>query len=128
MHMALQVKRGELPAPEALINLDTLGVREFAYDSSSDKTLSCLARQTAAGRKYDIRASRLTDMTGDWMPFKRAGIATLHLHSLDADSLRYLHTYRDRRDLVNDEEMIATFEIIADILATLDTGEVSPIR
>jgi len=66
---------------------------------------------------------RLADMSGDWLPFKRAGIPSLHLHALDADAMKYLHTYRDRRELVDDEKLQRAFTVIADLLAVLDNSQ-----
>ena len=119
-HMAQQLKSGIYPAPVALVNVDTLGIRQLAYDSGSDPWLACAARQVASAQNVDIMERRLTDMSGDWLPFKRAGIPSLHLHGLDADAMKYLHTYRDRRELVDDEKLQQAFTVIADLLALLD--------
>lgn len=121
--MAQLVQRGVYPTPVALINIDTLGIRSLAYDSGSDPWLACAARQVASAQNIDIMGRRLADMSGDWLPFKRAGIPSLHLHALDADAMKYLHTYRDRRELVDDEKLQRAFTVIADLLAVLDNSQ-----
>jgi hypothetical protein len=122
LHYVRQIKRKEINPPRLMVNIDTIGVTRPRVDQRSAPQLQCLAQSAADSLGMALSTNRLEDMTGDWAPFKQAGIAVLSFHSLDAQRLELLHTYRDNRSLVDDDYFMQAFKVISNTLSALDHG------
>ena len=118
--MVRRIRKGELARPRAVINVDTIGIDELALDYRSDASLACVAKSSAAALGLALDTRKLEDMSGDSLPFKQIGIPTLHFHSLNAQTIRYLHTYRDKRERVDDKLLTQAFNVIASTISALD--------
>ncbi|MCB1694011.1 MAG: M28 family peptidase [Pseudomonadales bacterium] len=89
----------------AMVNIDTLGIGPLTIDSRSDEALACRAREAAAASGVETRSNALRESVSDWEPFDRRGVPILNFHSLDARSLRLLHSSRDRRSNLIDARL-----------------------
>ena len=88
----------------------------------SVKKLQCVAISAAESLGIELTRVRLDETTGDWQSFRRAGVDTLNFHSLNKPMIAMLHTYRDRRDLVDDDQFISAYRVIANTISALDHG------
>jgi Zn-dependent M28 family amino/carboxypeptidase len=121
-HYVRQLKRGRGTRPRVMVNIDTVGVGALRLDYRSSPELACVARAVGDTHDVPLPSPRLSNMAGDWEPFMAKGIPVLHFHSLDDRSMGMLHTYRDRRDLVNDRRLSQALGIIAGTISALDHG------
>lgn len=115
-----EMKRGRVPRPSAMINIDTLGVTDLRIDRRSDKHLQCLTLAVAEGLELPAQTVRLDETVGDWQPFHRAGVPVLQFFSLSERTLSLLHTYRDNEKLVDPRRLQEAFQVIAATIAYLD--------
>lgn len=105
----------EREKPAVMVNLDTLGLSPMAYDPRSDPSLRCLAASQGLGPSPWIK-----DLTGDWEVFARHGVPILALHSIQPANLRLLHSRRDRRSIINDDELISSYRTTLELARQLD--------
>ncbi len=103
----------QTPLPDYMVNLDTLGTAPLKLDRNSSAELRCLAPQEV-GEIY------LRDITGDWLPFRNAGVPVLAFHALNETLLQKLHGPRDTRSLVDDQALQLAYEQIIQTLVQLD--------
>ncbi len=103
-----------------MINLDTIATNRLRMDPRSDETLQCLARSIAFSLGTHIESFGIGRTEGDWAAFRRNRIPFLNLHSLDRRTLESLHSYRDRRSLVDDEMMRSSYTIVLNLIDALD--------
>lgn len=115
-----QIKDRGLTRPRAMLNIDTLGLGDLRIDNRTDVRLQCVAASVAAALNTKLNKNRFKETTGDWEPFDRIDVPTLHFDSLNAQSITILHSYRDRRGQVDEEKLINAYEVIANTLAALD--------
>ncbi|MBO6655853.1 MAG: M28 family peptidase [Pseudomonadales bacterium] len=101
------------PLPDYMVNLDTLGTAPLKLDRNSSGELRCLVPS-------GIPEVHLRDITGDWLPFRNAGVPVLAFHALNAELLQKLHTPRDSRSLINDDELKQSYEQILRTVVRLD--------
>ena len=116
----LKSSGGQLP--RLMINIDTVGLIPLRVDRRSAKKLQCVAISAAESLGIELTRVRLDETTGDWQSFRRAGVDTLNFHSLNKPMIAMLHTYRDRRDLVDDDQFISAYMVIANTISALDHG------
>ncbi len=112
----------ELDATVAMLNLDTLGLAPVQADPRSApllrEKLGCLANRTGLAVAPGILNRWLS---GDWEPFRKAGIPVLSLHSLSRDRSRLIHSESDSIDIVNPAHYTSSFLLIRQLLVELDT-------
>ena len=106
--------------PRAMVNVDTVGLREPRVDPRSDRDLRELAHSEAARLGMTLAAPRIRWMSGDWEPFKRRGVPVLNLHSLRPRDERAVHTRRDRVERINVDHWERTLLLTSRILWKLD--------
>jgi hypothetical protein len=113
-----QEQRKNMPA---MINLDTLGLDLMQADPRSADFLQHKLGCAALNLGLELAPSRLYRwITGDWEPFKAAGIPVLNLHSLSRDSARLIHSTRDSILVIKKDKYLDSFRIIRQLLLELD--------
>ena len=100
-----KIRKGELAKPRAVINVETIVTDSLAIDKRGAESLKCMTQAVAHQLDTEVRTTHIKKMSGDWEPFRRAGIPTLNFHSLNKQSITLLHTYRDNRPLVDSAKL-----------------------
>ncbi len=106
----------------AMVNLDTLGWSSTNVEvRRSDAELVCHLRVAANMWKetlqgMDAHAVGVTDAE----PFRRAGVPSISIHSVDPDFVRLLHSRRDTLATISLDRLYSTYRVVAVYLAVLD--------
>jgi hypothetical protein len=103
-----------------MINVDTLGLDKPNIDYRSDDYLKCVASVIAEKMDVGLSSARMSQTTGDWQPFKREGIPILNLHSLDRQSIKRVHTSKDKRRAISDNDLNGAWNILLNLQRYLD--------
>jgi Iap family predicted aminopeptidase len=104
----------------AMINVDTLGLGKVNIDSRSDEYLDCLASELAGKMNMEISDARMNQTTGDWETFSHKGISVLNLHSLNRQSIKKVHTRKDRRRAISDNYLEDAWQLLDNLQHYLD--------
>jgi Iap family predicted aminopeptidase len=104
----------------AMINVDTLGLGKVNIDSRSDERLDCIASDLAELMNVEISNTRMDHAIGDWQPFSRKGVPVLNLHSLNRQSIKKVHTRKDRRQAISDNYLEDAWQILLNMQLYLD--------
>ncbi|MDA0977684.1 MAG: M28 family peptidase [Proteobacteria bacterium] len=115
-----QLRKEHQPLPRVMVNIDTIGLDSLAVDRRGDHSLNCLAESLAVTQGEELRQTRIRDMTGDWVPFRYAGVPVISFHSLKAGDMSSLHTFRDRESLLNRSLLESSYQVIAQTLSAID--------
>ncbi|MBD3649487.1 MAG: hypothetical protein HUJ31_19000, partial [Pseudomonadales bacterium] len=91
-------------------------------DPRSSDGLLCLARDISREAGIDVEFRTVHEITGDWEPFKRAGVDVINFHSLDRRSLRTLHSHRDRLENISRQKLDDAWRMAMSIVVSLDAG------
>jgi hypothetical protein len=118
----------QLASIRAMITIDTLGLentRVWASDSAPDLVSLVFQVGKAAGLPVEIMN---VDAYGnsDGISFKRHGVPVLTLHSVTPETIRILHSERDRIEAINMKDYYDSYNLIASFLAALDQSDASP--
>lgn len=107
---------------QAMVNIDTLGLGPVTIDTRSDHGLFCIALESGKALAIETRSNGLRQSIGDWKPFQRQGVPFLNVHSLNQDRLAIVHTWRDRRRIVDDQDVIDAYRLLLNTLLAMDQG------
>jgi len=103
-----------------MVNLDTLGLGPLRLDPRSTNKLStqvdCTARVTGSEK---ILSKHLPEMSGDWEPFRAAGVPVLNFHSLNRANLKVIHSPRDNLDAIQGEDYYQSYLFVRQLLFNL---------
>ena len=105
----------------AFLNLDSLGVGSLSVGHDSTAQLVCLAKASSPADRPP-RVTNIRAMSGDWEPFKRISIPIIYFHSLDGVNIQWLHSYRDRKPLVDADALKHAGEVVSRTLSGIDHG------
>jgi Zn-dependent M28 family amino/carboxypeptidase len=106
----------------AMVNLDTLGLSATKFERrEADPLLACLLTATAnlTGDALTARDNGAAD-SSDHEPFHDAGIASIRLHSLTANSIHVIHSSRDRIAAIDQVAYYSSYRLIATYVAVID--------
>jgi len=106
----------------AMVNLDTLGLSATKVElHEADPELACLLAATATltGEPLTIRNNGASD-SSDHEPFLQARIPAIRLHSLTPNSMRVIHTGKDRFAAIDPAAYYSSYRLITAYLAVLD--------
>lgn len=104
----------------AMVNIDTLGLGPVTIDTRSDRELFCIALESGKTLAIETRSNGLRQSIGDWKPFQRQDVPFLNVHSLNQDRLAIVHTWRDRRRIVDDQYVIDAYRLLLNTLLAMD--------
>lgn len=107
----------------AMFNLDTLGVGRPTIDTRTDNAIECTALKVAAAHGIETRSINLSTSSGDWEPYQRRDIPVLNLHSLNRNTQRIVHSYRDHERAVKKADWLSAGKIALDTIRALDKIE-----
>lgn len=116
------VKKGALPRPKAMINLDCLGLGPpNLWYSYGDRTLNARINSMAAQLKIklslvNIEKAGVTDSES----FRGAGIPATTVHSVTQETLHLINSRHDTRDKLRFQDYYDTYRLLAVTLASLD--------
>lgn len=103
----------------AMINLDTIGLRSLIIGAESSEEIRCNAEQLASTLNIPYEVRRWTAIEGDWKVFKRLGVETLSLHSVDEQTIKKIHSKKDRPGVVKTSYLEAAYQLTANLIADL---------
>jgi Zn-dependent M28 family amino/carboxypeptidase len=110
----------QLDETMVMVNLDTLGLGPLRLDPRStnkfSKQVDCAARVTDLEK---ISAKHLPETSGDWQPFRAAGVPVLNFHSLDRTKLKVIHSPRDNLGAIHGEDYYQTYLFLRQLLLNL---------
>ena len=116
----VQTLTGNDQQVSAMVNVDTIGIRDLVIDARSDSELQCIARGVAASLGSTVVSRGLREMSGDWEPFARHRIPILNFHSMQVMDLRHIHTSRDRPGIVDEQKLTAAYAVILNSIVAVD--------
>ncbi|HIG43502.1 MAG: M28 family peptidase [bacterium] len=103
----------------AMINIDTIGLKPVVIDEHSTAGLGCLARNTARALQIEFSQSSWDAITGDWEPFAKQNIPVLNLHSVDARTIKRIHSRRDKSGNVDEDLMQDAYHLVLNVILKL---------
>ncbi len=119
-----QLGREERARIRAMVNLDCLGLSSTKVDyATANKRLLDLLSRMAAHLKLPlagIDTSRIGMTDSD--SFAQARVPIISIHSITQETLRTLHSIRDRPDMIRKEDYYGTYRLVSAYLALLDTS------
>lgn len=89
-------------------------------DRRSDTRLKHLFRDTARILALPAREAGLRDLESDWIPFQRAGVPVLAVHSINHHTQGILHQPRDRRAALDRQALENADRLLFAVLARLN--------
>jgi len=106
----------------AMVNMDTLGLSETeVWVSHADPKLVHLMEVAAAAAKLPVSGVNVDNLgSSDSESFREKKIPAITIHSLTSDTLRILHSPRDRIEMVKKDEYYRTCRLVLAWLAILD--------
>lgn len=118
----------ELASIRAMITIDTLGLENTqVWASDSDPELASLVFRVGKAMDLPIGIMNVDGYgNSDGISFKRRGVPILTLHSVTPETIKILHSDRDRIEAVNLDEYYDAYKLIASFLAALDQSDESP--
>lgn len=122
-------KLGKQPVM-AMVNIDCLGAGRLAiWVSRADKRLFEMANFISNAMQIPVRGVNV-DRAGDTdsHPFVDRKVPVIDFHSLDRQSIQYLHSPLDRLSAIDRSEYHASFKFIAGFLAYLDQNPLTHHR
>jgi len=120
-HFVGDMTSDELDNMVAMINLDTLGLGRMQADPRSSRLLKQKLNCAALGSGLELAPDRLYRwITGDWEPFRAAGIPVLNLHSLSRGGARLVHSSRDSMLAIDADEYFNSYRLVRQLLHELD--------
>jgi hypothetical protein len=106
----------------AMVNMDSLGLAESeVWVSHADPKLVHLVEVTAAAAKLPVSGMNVDDgASTDSESFREKKIPAITIHSVNAVTMRILHSPRDRIEVVNRDAYYRTYQLVLAYLAVLD--------
>jgi Zn-dependent M28 family amino/carboxypeptidase len=106
----------------AMVNMDTLGLGPTeVWVSRSDKDLVRALNSTAYSLKLPLSGVNVERVgQSDEEPFIERHVRTVTIHSLTQETLKILHSPRDKYDAIHFADYYQTYRLVAAYLAFLD--------
>jgi len=113
---------GELEVDlEAMINLECLGVGELrSWSNASDDDLEMIFAATGEAVQQQVHKQALFGFASDGASFRRAGIPSMTIHSLDGPGLLLINTRDDDGRFLSEVRYRESYEVLAAFLRRLD--------
>ena len=103
----------------AMINIDTIGLKPVVIDEQSAAGIGCLAKNTARALQIEFSQSSWDAITGDWEPFAKLSIPVLSLHSVDARTIKRIHSRRDKSGNVDEDLLQDAYRLVLNVILKL---------
>jgi Iap family predicted aminopeptidase len=112
----------------AMVNLDTLGLGSMKVEKrGSDPALLCYLLGTILLLDANVQLVNVDGVgTSDFLPFRKAGIPAISIHSIAQDTLRVLHSADDTLAALDRAAYYETYRVVALYLAVLDENLEAP--
>jgi Zn-dependent M28 family amino/carboxypeptidase len=120
--------RTQRRATLAMVNLDTLGLGTMkAEKRGSDRGLLCYLLGTILLLDSPIQLVNVDGVgTSDFLPFRKAGIPVVSIHSIAQDTLHVLHSKDDTLAALDRAAYYETYRVVSLYLAILDLNLPAP--
>lgn len=114
---------------QAMVNMDTLGLSDTKiWASHADPSLVDWAAATASTLKLPVGVVNVDQVgSSDSESFRERRIPAITIHSLTQDTLRILHSPKDRIEALHIDEYYRTYRFVLGYLAVLDEKLKTPV-
>ena len=123
-HYAKSLNPEEQERLEAVVNLDTLGLGppKIWVSRSDDRLVRWLAA-VASRMKIGIEGVNVEEVgSTDSESFRKRDIAVITIHSLTQETLKVIHSPKDRVQAIDKDAYFDTYQLLAAYLTLLDSG------
>ncbi len=107
----------------AFVNLECLGLAPTkVWESHSNPVLVGRLREVGAALQLPVQAVNVDRVAmDDAVPFLKVKIPVVSIHSITQETLRMLHTDRDRLSAIRPDDYYKAYQLVAFYLAYLDS-------